>query len=179
MFQSKLRLTVFAGLVLFASMAPAKAVVVLYTLTFQGTGGGSGTLTLNETSLGNENESSINSLESFSGTVDGQAITINSTTIGNGSWNINLSGSTFNNLGLTSNQPSGPMDVVWLQTSGSNGYGLHQTHGDDLVNFGNFTISGPTIASAVPELSTWAMMIVGFCGLGLMAYRRKIAVRFA
>jgi Carbohydrate binding domain len=27
--------------------------------------------------------------------------------------------------------------------------------------------------SAVPETSTWAMMILGFCGLGLMAYRRK------
>jgi len=30
-----------------------------------------------------------------------------------------------------------------------------------------------TIASAVPESSTWAMMILGFCGLGFMAYRQK------
>lgn len=29
------------------------------------------------------------------------------------------------------------------------------------------------VASAVPELSTWAMMILGFCGLGFMAHRRK------
>jgi PEP-CTERM motif len=27
--------------------------------------------------------------------------------------------------------------------------------------------------AAVPEPSTWAMMILGFCGLGFMAYRRK------
>jgi hypothetical protein len=27
--------------------------------------------------------------------------------------------------------------------------------------------------NAVPEPSTWAMMILGFCGLGFMAYRRK------
>jgi hypothetical protein len=27
--------------------------------------------------------------------------------------------------------------------------------------------------SAVPEPSTWAMMILGFCGVGLMAYRHK------
>jgi hypothetical protein len=27
---------------------------------------------------------------------------------------------------------------------------------------------------AVPEPSTWAMMILGFCGLGFMAYRRKL-----
>jgi hypothetical protein len=29
------------------------------------------------------------------------------------------------------------------------------------------------IASAVPEASTWAMMILGFAGLGFMAYRRR------
>ena len=33
-------------------------------------------------------------------------------------------------------------------------------------------LDGVTIA-AVPEPSTWAMMILGFCGLGFMAYRRK------
>lgn len=31
---------------------------------------------------------------------------------------------------------------------------------------------GP-LTSAVPETSTWAMMILGFAGLGFMAYRRK------
>jgi hypothetical protein len=29
------------------------------------------------------------------------------------------------------------------------------------------------IASAVPEPSTWAMMLLGFAGIGFMAYRRK------
>ena len=29
------------------------------------------------------------------------------------------------------------------------------------------------ISAAVPEPSTWAMMILGFCGLGFLAYRRK------
>jgi hypothetical protein len=29
------------------------------------------------------------------------------------------------------------------------------------------------ISSAVPEPSTWAMMILGFIGVGFMAYRRK------
>jgi len=29
------------------------------------------------------------------------------------------------------------------------------------------------IAPAVPEPTTWAMMILGFCGIGFMAYRRK------
>ena len=30
-----------------------------------------------------------------------------------------------------------------------------------------------TEVAAVPEPSTWAMMILGFAGLGFMAYRRK------
>lgn len=30
-----------------------------------------------------------------------------------------------------------------------------------------------TVTAAVPEPTTWAMMILGFCSLGFMAYRRK------
>jgi hypothetical protein len=39
----------------------------------------------------------------------------------------------------------------------------------------NFPVTGLTNVSIspVPEPSTWAMMILGFCGLGFMAYRRK------
>jgi PEP-CTERM motif len=43
----------------------------------------------------------------------------------------------------------------------------------DEEGFAVFTIA------AVPEPSTWAMMILGFLGLGVMAYRRKGALRFA
>jgi hypothetical protein len=39
---------------------------------------------------------------------------------------------------------------------------------DDVSGSGTFNIS-----AAVPETSTWAMMILGFVGLGFMAYRRK------
>jgi PEP-CTERM motif len=35
---------------------------------------------------------------------------------------------------------------------------------------GNLT---PTPTAAVPEPATWAMMVLGFCGVGFMAYRRK------
>lgn len=34
-------------------------------------------------------------------------------------------------------------------------------------------ISSVTIASGVPEASTWAMMLLGFSGVGFVAYRRK------
>jgi hypothetical protein len=34
-------------------------------------------------------------------------------------------------------------------------------------------IGDVTVTAAVPEPSTWAMMLLGFCGLGFMTYRRK------
>jgi hypothetical protein len=36
----------------------------------------------------------------------------------------------------------------------------------------NFVLT-PEIAAAVPEPSTWAMLLLGFAGLGFMTYRRK------
>jgi hypothetical protein len=36
-----------------------------------------------------------------------------------------------------------------------------------------FELDNVAISSAVPEPSTWAMMILGFMGVGFMAYRRK------
>jgi hypothetical protein len=50
-------------------------------------------------------------------------------------------------------------------------FGINNSLGFELggsLNEGTFTV-----AAAVPEPSTWAMMILGFCGLGFMAYRRK------
>lgn len=50
--------------------------------------------------------------------------------------------------------------------------------GDGSVNWLNTNASrdstfSVTFASAVPEPSTWAMMILGFVGVGFMAYRRR------
>jgi hypothetical protein len=38
-------------------------------------------------------------------------------------------------------------------------------------------IQAGRITAAVPEASTWAMMLLGFAGLGFMGYRRKAAFR--
>lgn len=37
----------------------------------------------------------------------------------------------------------------------------------------SYSVDTMTVASAVPEPSTWAMMVLGFGGLGFMAYRRR------
>lgn len=38
---------------------------------------------------------------------------------------------------------------------------------------GNDIIQAAQITTAIPETSTWAMMILGFAGVGFMAYRRR------
>jgi hypothetical protein len=45
----------------------------------------------------------------------------------------------------------------------------------DTVIFGSGSnsLEIDNISSAVPESTTWAMMILGFMGVGFMAYRRK------
>jgi hypothetical protein len=55
-------------------------------------------------------------------------------------------------------------------------FGVNNALGFELggpANEGTFTVS-----AAVPEPSTWAMMILGFCGLGFVAYRRKQQTAF-
>jgi hypothetical protein len=55
----------------------------------------------------------------------------------------------------------------------SNGAGL-------TADFDNIVATQYGAVSAVPEPSTWAMMILGFAGIGFMAYRRKTgALRLA
>ena len=41
------------------------------------------------------------------------------------------------------------------------------------LNQGYSLVLSPNITSAVPEPSTWAMLLLGFAGVGIMAYRRK------
>jgi hypothetical protein len=41
-----------------------------------------------------------------------------------------------------------------------------------MIGLDDLSVTGPTVG-AVPEPSTWAMMILGFAGIGFMVYRRK------
>jgi PEP-CTERM motif len=44
---------------------------------------------------------------------------------------------------------------------------------DSGLAFDGVTVAGVPVTGGVPEPSTWAMMILGFAGVGFMAYRRK------
>jgi hypothetical protein len=59
-----------------------------------------------------------------------------------------------------------------LATGNSTDLQVHGRQDPSLIYFDDFSVN-PTISSAVPEPSTWAMMILGFGGIGFMAYRRK------
>jgi hypothetical protein len=52
---------------------------------------------------------------------------------------------------------------------------LGTTASNDVNTYFNGTYSISTVSgvSVVPEPSTWAMMILGFAGVGAMAYRRS------
>lgn len=59
--------------------------------------------------------------------------------------------------------------VIAGDVTGRNG-GLF---GGGLVGYGGVLGIGPAVAPAVPEPSTWAMMVLGFAGVGFLAYRRR------
>lgn len=56
-------------------------------------------------------------------------------------------------------------------TTSSNIFGVSLSFGTE----GFVVDADPTVA--VPELSTWAMMLLGFAGVGLLAYRRRGSVQ--
>jgi hypothetical protein len=63
-----------------------------------------------------------------------------------------------------------------VSTIPGNSYNLSFTYENtlqDAVFDSLLRVDASAVASAVPEPSTWAMMILGFCGVGFMAYRRK------
>jgi hypothetical protein len=83
--------------------------------------------------------------------------------------------------GPSNEYTGGPIVVSGNTVSGSEGNGTVEFLGTfttlswtnpQFENWYGFDVGFQSVA-AVPEPSTWAMMILGFCGLGFMAYRRK------
>ena len=62
------------------------------------------------------------------------------------------------------------------------GYSQTSVNGDNLFFTNDHTGSigvTPVIPSGVPEPSTWAMMLLGFAGLGYASFRRTSKLRLA
>jgi hypothetical protein len=75
------------------------------------------------------------------------------------------------------NKPFSTMTINYVASSADTAISFIETASNDGGNndalIDGVSFQGPAVTSAVPESSTWAMMILGFCGLGFMARRRK------
>lgn len=204
MFKSAIAAIILVGAAI-GMAAPANAVIVNYNLTFgdpDGAGsavGGTGVLSLNLAApLGNASgyvslfpgsttgsgTLAASSFVSLSATVNGLSYLF--TAIGNNANQIASLG--FNNGllanintagagGLATGNSSSHLQIFSV-SSGGNDYQISYYPGTGFNGSGSMTASAGVVA-AVPEASTWIMMILGFCGLGLLAGRRKIAARIA
>ncbi|HSR01114.1 MAG TPA: PEPxxWA-CTERM sorting domain-containing protein, partial [Sphingomicrobium sp.] len=79
--------------------------------------------------------------------------------------------------GLATGQAGGPNfsgDAITfgVLSTTNNSFGTSQSQVYDNLDV------NVTFSPAVPEPSTWAMMILGFAGLGFMSYRRKAKTAF-
>jgi hypothetical protein len=184
MFNSKLAALLIAGLatVALATQTGAAHAAVVYDLTLTatsgGTTGGSGAITLSAAPLTGLNQVS----NYFQAPQNGSGTLLDLT--------ITLGGDTFtlaqknNGSNPLVQFTSGGLDDITYAGVAANGDSLQMTSGfvfftvqNRIQEFGTFS-AVLDVAPAVPEPSTWAMVIFGFCGLGFMAYRRKNAPTF-
>jgi hypothetical protein len=74
-------------------------------------------------------------------------------------------------------KPLTTQTIDYVATSGNTAISFIETATNDGGNndalIDGVSFQGPAVAGAVPEPSTWAMMILGFVGLGFMGYRRR------
>jgi hypothetical protein len=97
---------------------------------------------------------------------DGSTLIVNGVTL------IGMPGEQVANNPAASFSVAGPLTNAPLQ--------LYYEEANGTPSLLNFNIEG-SITAPVPELSTWAMMLLGFFGVGFIAYRSKSnsALRFA
>jgi hypothetical protein len=172
-----------------AFAAPASAAV--YSYNELGCFGSSCTLSTSA------NDGSLTFNHQAENNVPAGTVDLGTFTLANGSTNFN--GDSFS-LDVTFTSPLNGTDTFSATlsgtTTGNHGGPVVVNFDNTAFNFGSFTlevnditltagvgtpqeITG-SITAAVPEPSTWAMMILGFCGLGFMAYRKQgRSLRFA
>jgi PEP-CTERM motif len=66
-------------------------------------------------------------------------------------------------------------DKLWIDWVSADQQKIHMSFTQE-AGTNNWFLVGPaqrTVESAVPEPSTWALMLLGFAGVGFLAYRRK------
>jgi hypothetical protein len=70
------------------------------------------------------------------------------------------------------NQKDSPF-LLTGQTYANASFNLYYVEANGSPSILDVRIDSPNLTTDVPEPSTWAMMILGFCGIGFLAHRRK------
>jgi hypothetical protein len=147
---------------------------------------GSGTFTA---AFLNSNNGGTFQVTHMTGTADGMAI-VEVLPLGGYSSNDNLlfpnASAELDFAGLAFTVTDGQAFNLYFDTNSTGQFNCGQV-GYCLLGPGSVGTEGSTdataaitfAASAVPEPSTWAMMILGFLGLGWIAHRKKSTLRFA
>lgn len=158
----------------------AKAAVYTYAITFDdpdGLGvltGGSGLMTLDVANLPGPFFFGTGDAHflGLTATINGETYVANANNI-TGGINVGAAGQ-FYNLGVMTPQGAPGTHYMEMFSGGSSGgFNVYTVGNANLISGGSWTIGAPIEAvAAVPELSTWAMMLLGFAGIAFMTHRR-------
>jgi hypothetical protein len=170
-----------AGSVLWLAASPARAEVYDWTITTT-SGAQNGFLTgSGQITVGGPNDISVTAItgELFAPNSNTPIVITGLAPVSTISNNDNLFEAGFpslpidgSGLGFTTNSTSVPgIDLQFVIVGQNIGYQEFAAGSNSVLGVGDFAFTAAV--AAVPEPSTWAMMILGFCGLGFMAYRRK------
>ena len=101
-------------------------------------------------------------------------------------FNINDLTATLANITVVTNLQTMAFSNLAVSSSGNNFFSLQSGGGEVIQSVSIAAVNGlfadvrqerlgdiQSITAAVPEPTTWAMMVIGFAGVGFMAYRRK------
>jgi hypothetical protein len=186
MFKPRLYAFLIAGAALGMTM-PARAEIVAYALSFSDGGTGRLELTLptgpiptGDYNLFTGSTDAISASEFTSLTVKDDGYSFSFAVFGNNNGqlaSLEIANTLFKGIDVANaGAPSSTDSNVFLELDGDPiTPGHFQITGDNgaVIFSGTFTAGAPVIAAAVPEPSTWAIMILGFTGVGFLAYRRR------
>ena len=186
MFKPRLYAFLIAGAALGMTM-PARAEIVAYALSFSDGGTGQLELTLPTGPIptgdynlfkGSTDTISASGFTSLTVKDDGYSFSVAGFGNNNGQLaSLEIANTLFKGINVANaGAPSSTDSNVFLELDGDPiTPGHFQITGDNgaVIFSGTFTAGAPVIAAAVPEPSTWAMMILGFTGVGFLAHRRR------
>ena len=174
MFVRNVSAMLIAGLLAGVGLTGSAKANIVYDLTLTRT---SGTQTPNPDTLV-LTFTNADAFVSLTGTLDGTGINV--PVVGHNNYAFNFTSNVLRSITGT-DSPANPLLSFFFNTSTHAETYTFRCPNEENCNGDNNDgfFSGGTVAiSAVPEPATWAMIIIGFAGIGFLSYRRKNSPRF-